>query len=486
MKKKYKILLWAEGIIAIIKICNLIKQNGGTAYLVGGYVRDRLLGIESKDIDIEVFGIEYPKLKELLSTLGAIKEVGKSFGVIKLDNIDISLPRRERKSGRGHKGFDITFDPHMYIDISLPRRERKSGRGHKGFDITFDPHMSTKDAARRRDLTINSIMYDPLQNSYRDHFNGKFDLEWGIIRHIDDKSFAEDPLRILRIAQFMSRFQFSVHPMTSELCKSLLCELKDLPKERIFEELTKLLMRGVKPSLGFNWLLDIGALEILFPELYDIVGVEQGTKHHAEGDVWTHTMMAMDTVPLEERELHIMLAILLHDTGKALIESAVDENDPTHIKFRNHEKEGVKSAESFMNRITNNKKLIESILPLVRHHMRPYSMIKELKKKTLRRLSLKANIPDMIKVHIADKSGRLKVDINQEAIDNILHKYNEIKDEVKPLIKGRHLIELGHEPSDIFGVWLKEIFGHQLDGEFTTLDEGLEWLRRSEYNIRGN
>lgn len=241
------------------QIAEDVRNAGGRAFIVGGYVRDKYMkgNIISKDIDLEVFGIEPDVLKAIVSKFGRVKECGKSFGVLKLDD----------------------------LDISIPRREKKVADGYKGFDIDLDPFMTYEDACRRRDLTINSILFDPLTDELIDPFNGLNDLENRVLRHVDDIRFAEDPLRVLRVAQFHARFDFRIHDDTNELCRVLIDELKHLSKERFFVEFEKILMKADKPSKAFEWMLQFGILDELFPELAVLETIEQGFKYHPEGSL---------------------------------------------------------------------------------------------------------------------------------------------------------------------------------------------------------
>ena len=428
------------------KISEEVKRAGGRAFLVGGIVRDKFLGLESKDIDLEVFGIEPEALKTIIEKFGKVKECGKSFGVLKLDD----------------------------LDISLPRRERKTGVGHKGFETECDPHMSIEEACSRRDLTINAMLFDPLTDELIDPFNGLSDIENKVLRHIDDIRFAEDPLRVLRVAQFHARFDFRVHDDTNELCRVLLDELKHLSKERFFIEFEKILMKGNRPSKAFEWMLEFGVLDALFPEIAVLETIEQGRKWHPEGNVFTHTMLALDSVPKEERTLTLMLAILCHDLGKAVTGGVPKEDDPESISFHGHAEEGVPVTETFLRKLTDNNKLIEDVCTLVKFHMRPLELKANPKKRLVRRLALKVDIPLLMKVNEADMRGGLR---SPEGIDEILAIFEEIKNEIQQLVEGRHLIELGLTPSPEFGIILSKIFEAQLDGEFSTLEDGLEFTK---------
>src|SRR5215212_4451701 len=197
----------------ILRLARAVAEAGGRALLVGGCVRDRLLGREAKDWDVEVYGVEPAHLRELLGRFGRVNVVGEAFTVYKL----------------GHD-----------LDVSLPRRERKTGRGHRAFYIEGDPAMSYADAARRRDFTVNAVLEDPLAGEIIDPFGGRADMEAKLLRAVSPETFVEDSLRVLRAAQFAARFEFEVEPSTIELCRSI--DLTDLPAERVWGELEKILL----------------------------------------------------------------------------------------------------------------------------------------------------------------------------------------------------------------------------------------------------
>ena len=233
--------------------------------LVGGCVRDELMGISPKDWDLEVYGIQPERLREILDSFGEVNVVGEAFTVYKL-------------------GSDL--------DVSLPRRERKTGKGHRGFVVEGDPDMSFEEACSRRDFTVNAILKDPLTDEIVDPFNGREDIDRKILRHVSSKTFAEDSLRVLRAAQFAARLEFDIAAETVEICKSI--DVTDLPKERIWGEMEKLLLQAKRPSIGLEWLYKLGVVEQIFPELQSLVGVPQEPEWHPEGNVDIHTMMVAD------------------------------------------------------------------------------------------------------------------------------------------------------------------------------------------------
>ena len=218
----------------IIPIVNSIKEHGGYAYIVGGSCRDWILGIPNDDIDIEVFGMSKDTLVKVLSNFGKVKEVGKDFGVFKIAG-------------------------YSFLDIAIARIERKTGHKHTDFEIRFSPSISLQEASLRRDVTINSIYYDPYQQRYIDPNQGINDLKNKQLRMVNEVTFKEDPLRVFRVAQFASRFNFSVEKATKKLCKELIDkqETHYISKERIEKEMSKL-WNSTYPSIGLEFLYDIG------------------------------------------------------------------------------------------------------------------------------------------------------------------------------------------------------------------------------------
>ncbi|HEX6187859.1 MAG TPA: hypothetical protein VFZ40_07250, partial [Pyrinomonadaceae bacterium] len=273
----------------VLEIARAVRAEGGRALLVGGCVRDELMGQRPKDWDLEVYGIPPARLRELLDQFGSVNVVGEAFTVYKLG---------------------------AHLDVSLPRRERKTGPGHRGFFIEGDPSMSVEEAARRRDFRINAILQDPLTQEILDPFNGRDDLSSKLLRVVSPDTFPEDSLRVLRAAQFAARFEFELEPQTVELCRSI--DLSDLPAERVWGELEKLLLRARRPLIGLKWLRELGEVDQLFPELKALIDVPQEPEWHPEGDVWIHTLLtvdrareSIDDLPYA-KQVTVMLAALAH------------------------------------------------------------------------------------------------------------------------------------------------------------------------------
>ena len=244
------------------KIASEVERAGGRAYFVGGCVRDALLGRENKDIDIEVHRVPVETLEGILDALGERISMGASFGVLGLRHYD--------------------------LDIAMPRAETATGFGHKDFAVSVDPFLGEEKAASRRDFTINALMRDVLTGEILDFFDGRGDLARGLIRHVNDRSFGEDPLRVFRGAQFAARFGFEVAPETRALCVTM--RVDALAGERVMGELEKALLKAAAPSVFFEELRAMRQLHVWFPELEPLIDLPQPPQHHPEGDVWTHTM----------------------------------------------------------------------------------------------------------------------------------------------------------------------------------------------------
>ncbi len=436
-------------------IAQLIHIKGGRALIVGGFVRDTLLGIDSDDIDIEVFGIDPSNLEDLLDQTFKVNKVGKSFGVYKV---------------KGHS-----------IDIALPRTETKKGKGHKGFDIKSDPNLDYKNAAARRDFTINAISWDPLTEEIIDPYNGQDDLSSRTLRHTSEQ-FKEDPLRVLRAMQFIARFNLTPTPETIETCRSITIE--ELAPERIFDEWKKLIVKGKNISDGLNFLKETDWIKY-FPELKALINCKQDPEWHPEGDVWVHTLHCMNAFATnrindEVEDLIVGLAVLCHDLGKPLTTITIDGR----IRSPKHDIKGIDPTLSFLTRMTADKTFIESVPPLVQHHMRPRDFYNNnASDSAIRRLANKTERLDrLVRVSTADSMGRppLPSDNCPEG-DWLLKKAAElkIKDTApKPLIQGRHLINEGLSTGPEMGETLKQLFEDQLSGEFHTLEEGLVHYRK--------
>ncbi|MCQ2503182.1 MAG: tRNA nucleotidyltransferase [Saccharofermentans sp.] len=418
-----------------VKIASLVSQQGGTAYYVGGYVRDRIQHKENKDIDIEIHGIYPHQLEAILDSLGERISIGESFGIYNL------------------KGYSL--------DIAMPRKEDSRGVGHKDFEIYVDSFIGTYKAAQRRDFTFNALLEDILTGNIIDHFGGVDDLNNGIIRHISDKTFIEDPLRVLRAAQFAARFNYSVATETVELCRQM--DLSSLSRERIIGELEKAMLKSDKPSIFFESLRQMNQLSVWFPELEQTIGVKQNPKHHAEGDVWTHTMMVAD-VAVRYRDKVInpfgfMLSAITHDFGKALCTESVNGE----IHAYNHEIVGLPLVEAFMKRLTTEKSLIEYVMNLSEFHMKPNVLAADNSSiKSTNKLFDRSVDPEAL-IYLAVSDGLGKIAPREYVpYDDFFKSRLEIYREYmsRPYVMGRDLIAAGMSPSERFSEYLE--YAHKL------------------------
>jgi len=452
----------------IKEVSQKLQKRGARAIVVGGSVRDHFLNLPIKDYDVEVYGLD--SLDELVSILeqyGSVNLVGKSFGVLK-----------------------FSYDGEEY-DFSFPRTESKVDSGHRGFDITVDGQLEYKEAARRRDFTINSIGYDIQAKEFIDPFGGLKDIEAKRVKHIDESTFIEDPLRVYRAVQFIARFGFELAEDTFMLCKKMVQDgmLDELAKERIYEEWKKLLLKSNKPSIGFELMRKLGILESYFPELQAIVAVPQSPKWHPEGDVWVHTMMALDAMQKElkqelddKQKLKFLFAILCHDLGKAT-HTKVDENGD--IRSIGHEYAGVEPTRDMMYKLTDEHDFIEAILPLVEHHLKPSQFYSgKAKASAIRRLATKVNIEELVVVAKADFLGRTTAESQAgiyHAGEWLLEKSNSLNVASRPLdciLQGRDLIELGLKPSPQFKEILDAVYTEQLEGNIASKENAIEFVKR--------
>ena len=450
---------------AVRRIAEAAAAGGGRALVVGGWVRDQLRGRPSKDIDIEVFGIPQEQLLELLSPIGRVEPVGQSFPVYKV------VPTG------GSAGA---------IDVALPRRESKRGRGHKGFEVHGDPSMSLVEAARRRDFTINAISWDPLTGSYEDPFDGRGDLDRRLLRAVDSRTFSDDSLRALRAVQFAARFEFALEEQTAALCRAL--PLDDLPAERIWSEIEKLLLQAPRPSLGLQLALDLGIIRQVMPELLPTVGCEQEPEWHPEGDVWTHTLMVVDKARELSGDLDrprlvtVMLGALCHDLGKPPTTAVVDGR----IRSLDHEQAGVEPTVSLLNRLNIHSidgfDVRAQVAGLVAHHLKPGAFRKApyVSDGAFRRLAQKVDLELLARVARADCLGRTG-NFDCTAMDWFLDRARALGVEhhaPAPLLLGRHLLALGLTPGPRIGEILKLVYEKQLDGEVTSVEAGIAEARR--------
>lgn len=443
----------------VLEIARAIHRAGGRAMLVGGCVRDALLGIPVKDYDLEVYALPLGSLLAALAPVCEVDAVGMSFGVLKVKHFD--------------------------IDIALPRLDSKTGRGHRGFVVEVDPQLDFSLAASRRDFTVNAIMKDALTGEIIDPYHGQQDLENRILRHVSP-AFTEDPLRVLRGMQFISRFDLTAVPETVSLCAGL--SQSELPVERVAGEWEKLLLKGKYISKALNFLRDCRWVEF-YPELSALSGCPQNPLWHPEGDVWSHTLKTADAAAGLRKgtddtdDLVFMLAALCHDFGKPLCTVIEADN---RITSKGHDTLTA-PAEKFITSIWKRRDLPERVIPLIARHMHPWQLAEENSSdKAYRKLALYVRrldqLADLARADVlgigmsdAERIKRMgKIAVFQQRCEQLA-----IASQVpQPLILGRHLLQLGLTPGKNFKPLLDRCFDAQLAGEFASVESGLEFLEK--------
>ena len=403
-------------------IAQTLHRHHAKMVLVGGSVRDYFLDIPIKDYDIEVYGLkDLETLEEILSAFGKVKEVGKSFGILKLL----------------HEGKEY--------DFAFPRLERKTGRGHRGFAVTVDGALDFASAARRRDFTINAMGYIIEEKRLLDPFGGREDLRNKILRHIDDETFVEDPLRVLRGVQFCARFDLSMYPDTLCLCREMVASgmLHELPKERIYEEIKKLLLQARKPSKGFALMQKMGALA-LFPWLGE-----------CDPQTLQHTLRRLDRTAEsvrtwdEKERMALSLAALVLEGG-------------------------AKKAEETVLFVSDEVRLRETVARLVAAYPEAVKTAHDLRNASVRRLSLKAPIRQL--VVLLDADGKTE---EARLLEEAAKRLGVFEHAPAPLLLGRDLVQkLKLSPSPKFKEILDKVYEAQIEGQITSRDEALDYVKK--------
>jgi len=427
------------------KIAQAVQQEGGQTLLVGGAVRDMMLGEISKDLDLEIYQLAPEKVEEIVSQFGKSNDVGKSFGVLKMKFAD-----------------DIN------LDVALPRIDSKTGRGHKGFAIDSQPDLDITTALSRRDFTINSIALNPLTNEIFDPFGGRADLNDKRLKITDPKTFSDDPLRALRAVQFIGRFGLTLTEESAGLIKTMTSDLKELPQERILEEWKKLLLKSVRPSLGLKAAMDLDIFKELHSEFLPLKDTPQDEKWHPEGDVWTHTLMTVDkTAELvrqeklpDDKALVLMLGAICHDLGKPL---TTKQENGRYIS-PNHQQAGVEPTKEFLKTLGADNLTKDKVVKLVAEHLAPALLFAEKDRVTdgaIRRLAKRLYPATIYELVLLAKADHLSRPVDEE--NNKSEKFlagtwllerakNLAVENKKPadIIRGKDLIELGLTPGPAF------------------------------------
>lgn len=449
------------------RLITAVREAGGRPFVVGGAVRDALLGLPLKDYDLEVFGLDAERLKTVVALLASVNAVGEAFTVFKVSGLD---------------GVDGA------VDVSIPRRDSRVGPGHRGIAVQGDPELSVEEATRRRDFTLNAILFDPDTGAVVDPHGGQADLEARILRAVDARTFGEDPLRALRAVQFVARFELSVAPETARLCAAM--PLAELPAERVWGEMEKLLIGARRPSLGLTLMRDWGMLATIAPELLPLIDTPQDPAWHPEGDVWIHTLQCVDEAANligdldRPRALSVMLATLCHDLGKP----TTTRMEAGRLRSPGHEEAGVPPTVTLLDRWNVHTLLgydvRGQVVALVANHLKPgqlYDHRDRVSDGAIRRLAQKCE-PDLLyRVARADCLGRQPGEFQPVAMEWFRERVSELKVAVHPpapILKGREVVALGVLPGPMVGRILRAVYERQLDGQITTLDEAVTEARR--------
>ena len=446
--------MYSEDIKKAELIASKVDEAGGRVYYVGGHVRDFLLGKINEDVDIEIHGVSYETLRDILSSVGTLTVMGASFGIF------------------GLKGCEL--------DIAMPRTEKATGAGHRDFEVFVDPFIGPEKAALRRDFTVNAMMQDVLTGEILDFFGGREDLKRGIIRHVNDSSFVEDPLRVLRAAQFSARFNFRIADETLDLCSRM--DLSALSHERIMEEMRKALTQAEKPSVFFKVLRQMNQLSYWFPEVEALIGVVQNPSYHSEGDVWTHTMMVIDEAARLRREstnpFYFMMAAVCHDFGKVTATKITNGE----ITAFDHDIAGIPPAKKFLHRLTSEKELKNYVLNMVEMHMRPHQLFwRESAEIDFLRVFDKSLEPeDLILMSKSDELGNGKpgdFSERERILRQMLDRYRYL--EACEHVTGEDLIRAGMKPGAEFKKTLAYAHDLQLHGISKTeaLESTLDYMK---------
>lgn len=464
------------------------------ALLVGGFVRDSMLGKHPKDADVEVYGVTVERLETVLHQYfpGKIDRVGRDFTVLKVFVAD---------------GLDF--------DVSIPRRESKTGPDHTDFKIVGDPRMDMREAARRRDFTWNALAADPLTGEVFDFFNGIEDLKNGIMRVTDTERFQDDALRVYRAVQFHGRTGFRPEPNTLALMKTMVerGDLARLSHERVTEELGKLLLKSEKPSVGFELARELGIIEKYYPELHAMAGTPQEEEWHPEGDAWVHTMMAVDAAAKLIRQpergfskaekIQVMIGALCHDLGKPATTKVLKGR----VRSLAHEEAGRKPTKAMLGRLKFGEDVAQAAETIAAEHLKPamlhMSRMKESHSESaldqkqyenaVRKL-IKRIHPTSWRVLVAasesDSRGRAIPGVDRDPYEaglmfakTIVEKKLDVEP-TKPLIGGVDIIaaagELGMKikPGPRFGELVRTVESARDEGQITTREEALAMLKR--------
>jgi poly(A) polymerase len=439
-------------------IVKTLRQHGFEAYLVGGCVRDLLLGREPKDYDVATNATP----RQVMTIFPETYAVGAQFGVVLVPAPDSgSAPDCQAEGGSKSPCVEVaTFRSDIgYTDGRHPDEVRFSN----------DP----REDVARRDFTINGMLLDPVSGEVFDYVGGRKDLEAGIIRTIGNPQhrFTEDKLRMLRAVRFAARFEYTIEPATFAAMQALADQIAVVSRERVRDELTRMLTEG-HASRAFLMLDESGLLQFVLPEISAMHGVEQPPEFHPEGDVFVHTLLLLDNLP-QPCPPTLGWGALLHDVGKP----ATFRIAPDRIRFDGHVDVGVKIAQAICRRLRFSNDDTEQILALVDNHMR-FGDAMKMKESTLKKFMRLRDFDEHMALHRADCLASHR---NLTTYEFIRQRRAEIPPEKMrpaPLVNGKDLIAAGHVPGPKFKEILSAVEDAQLEGRLPSRDAALEFVRR--------
>lgn len=439
-------------------IVRTLRERGFQAYLVGGCVRDLLLGREPADYDV----VTDAPPQQVMDIFPQTFAVGAQFGVVL-----VPVPRAESGESAVSPGEKVPV-----VEVATFRSDIGYSDGRHPDEVRFtkDP----REDVRRRDFTINGLMLDPVTNEVLDFVGGREDLKAGIVRTIGEAEhrFAEDKLRMMRAVRFAARFEYRIDPATLAAIQRLAQQIRQVSRERVREELTKMLTEG-RPKRAFELLDESGLLKEVLPEISAMKGVEQPPQFHPEGDVFVHTLLLLEKLPAGCSRT-LAWGALLHDVGKPPTFRVA----PDRIRFDGHVEVGVKMAAEISRRLRFSNDDTDQILALVDNHMR-FADVQQMKESTLKKFLRLPGFEEHLELHQIDCLSSHGLVESYEYAREQLRALPPEAIRPEPLITGRDLIEAGYEPGPRFKEILGAVEDAQLEGRLASNEAAMEFVKRA-------
>ena len=428
---------------AATDIIRSLSTAGYEAYFAGGAVRDAMMQLEPKDYDIATSATP----DQLLELYPKANTIGKHFGVIL-----------------------IKYHGHAF-EIATFRTDGSYQDGRRPEQVSF---TTAEEDAQRRDFTINGMFHDPLTDRLIDYVGGADDLQAGVIRAIGVPSerFQEDALRLLRAIRFSVRTGFEIEPVTLKALHENAHLLAQISVERIQEEFSKILIAPNRRR-GLALLVDTGLMREIIPEVYDLIGCEQPPQFHPEGDVYQHTSIALDLL-VDEAPITQYLSVLLHDIGKPA--TYMWDDAAQRIRFNGHDAVGAELAQTILTRLRYPNTVIEEVVAIVANHMQ-FMNVQQMRTAKVKRFLARPSIELEMELHRVDCASSNGITENYEFLRNKQEEFANEPIIPTPLISGRDLIELGHQPGPGFKAILEEVQTEQLEGRLTTKEDSLKYVQ---------